>query len=95
MGDYKTKFFGKDLEVVPNIDDHYKNLKYKTRVIAFIFDKDEYKEEVKALKFAAKYLANRENLRIGIVDDPKLVKKFKNYYGMRWFSSVSLSGLVL
>lgn len=36
---------------------------------------------MKSLKETAKFLALRENLRIGIVDDKKLVKKMKLKYG--------------
>ena len=47
-GDYNTQFFkGEDGF---NVDDTYKQYKYKTRVIAFIYDKSEYKEEVKQIK---------------------------------------------
>ena len=73
----------------------YQIQRYKTRVIAFIFDKSEYREEVTNIRNAAKYLSTRENLRVGIVDDVKLIKKFKNKYGVKWFSSVALSSLVL
>mmetsp|Transcript_4711 Transcript_4711/g.4395 ORF Transcript_4711/g.4395 Transcript_4711/m.4395 type:complete len:98 (+) Transcript_4711:579-872(+) len=85
QGDYQTKFLtkGKDL---PLFDDYYSTLKHKTRVVAFIFDKSEYKDEVKYLKSAARYLSSRENLRMGIVDDVKLIKKFKLKYGVKWFS---------
>jgi hypothetical protein len=40
-------------------------------------------------------LATRENLRIGIVDDVRLVKKFKLKYGVKWFSSVAMTSLVM
>mmetsp|Transcript_44744 Transcript_44744/g.32775 ORF Transcript_44744/g.32775 Transcript_44744/m.32775 type:complete len:119 (-) Transcript_44744:409-765(-) len=43
----------------------------------------------------ARYLAGRENLRVGMVDDPKLVKKFKLKYGVKWFQPVAMTGLVL
>lgn len=78
-GDYQTRLFKN--EDVPKIDDHYKALKFKTRIVAFIFDKSEYKEEVKHIKTAAKYLATRDNLRVAMVDDVRLIKKFKLKYG--------------
>ena len=37
----------------------------------------------------------RENLRIGIVDDKKLIKKLKLKHGVQWFESIGMSSLVL
>ena len=48
---------------------------FNTRVVAFFYDKTEYKEEIKQLKRTAAYLAQRFNLRIGIVTDQKLVNR--------------------
>jgi hypothetical protein len=78
-----------------NVDDTYRQYRYKTRVVAFIYDKSEYKEEVKQIKKSARYLSTRDNLRIGIVDDQRLVKKFKNKYGNKWFADVAMTSLVL
>jgi hypothetical protein len=41
------------------------------------------------------YLSTRDNLRIGIVDDKKLVKKMKLKYGVKYFSTIGMSSLVL
>ena len=79
--DYDTLFFKKSGDSKPNIDDYYKSLTVKTRVVGFFFDKEEYKSEIKQLKDTARFLSLRENLRIGIVDDKKLVKKLKLKYG--------------
>lgn len=56
-------------------------MKVQTRVICFLWDKKEYKEELKNLKSDAKFLATRENLRIAFVDNQKLIKKMKAKYG--------------
>ena len=69
QGDYHTSFFKGHLDLVPRIDDHYEKLKIKTRVICFLWDKKEYKEEYNNLKQDAMYLATRDNLRIGFVDN--------------------------
>ena len=42
---------------------------FNTRVLAFFYDKIEYKEEIHLLRQAALYLSNRYNLRIGVVTD--------------------------
>ena len=52
---------------------------FNTRVVAFFSDKDEYRDEIKILKFYATVLANRYNLRIGIVTDQNLVKLMKKW----------------
>lgn len=49
-GDYKTLYFKNSNAPVPKIDTFYSSLKYKTRVICFFFDKDEYKTEIKNLR---------------------------------------------
>ena len=46
---------------------------YNTRVVAFFYDKAEYKEEIRLLKQSAAKLANRFNLRVGIVTDENLI----------------------
>lgn len=52
-------------------------------------------EEFKNLKNDAKYLSLRENLRIGFVDNQKLIRKLKQKHGVNWFSPISMSSLVL
>ena len=47
----------------------------------FIYDKEEYKEEIKLLKHYAAKMANRYNLRIGIVTDLDLVTVMKIVHG--------------
>lgn len=77
------------------MENYYSTLRVKTRVICFLWDKTEYKEEFKDLKQSAKFLATRDNLRVGFVDNQKLIKKMKAKYSTRMFSSVSMSSLVL
>jgi hypothetical protein len=74
---------------------HYEKLKLKTRVVAFFYDKTEYKAEFKELKEDARFLATRDNLRIGVVDNPRIIKKLKQKHQTAWFSAHSLSSLVL
>lgn len=69
QGDYETPFFRKNQDIVPRIDDHYNGLRYKTRVICFLYDKQEYREEYKNIRADARFLATRDNLRIGFVDN--------------------------
>ena len=94
-GDYDTPFFKKHNAVVPRIDDHYTSLRYKTRVVCFLFDKQEYGSEYKELRDDAKFLATRDNLRIGVVDNQRVIKKIKAKYGVKMFSKISMSSLVL
>ena len=55
------------------MDNYLKEFGYHTRVIAFINDKSEYKEDIKVLREKATMMANRYNLRIGIVTDPEII----------------------
>jgi len=75
---------------------NYDGLKLKTRVIAFIFDKDEHEQELKFVKEAGKILAQRVALRIGLVTDPILIRKYRSNYGTYWFpDSVQLSTIIV
>ena len=58
---------------------YLREMRHNTRVVAFFSDKDEYRDEIKILKFYATILANRYNLRIGIVTDKHLVKLMKKW----------------
>lgn len=66
-----------------------------TRVIAFLNDKNDFKEEMKHLNKAAMDLADREDLRIAKVTNPALVKKYKEKYDLKWFSQFSSNSLVM
>jgi hypothetical protein len=73
----------------------YKNLTIKMRAIVFFPDKSEYKNEYKNVKQAAEDSGNRDDLRVGIVTDRKLVKLYKDTYGLEWFPSLSSNCIVL
>jgi len=68
---------------------------HKTRVVVFIYDKDEYKQEYKQLKASGRYLTSRFNLRIAYVDNKNLINKMKTKMGGNWFSQVAKSSVVL
>jgi hypothetical protein len=88
----KTKFFEKTPIA---LGDTYKNRRTKTRVIAFLFDKADFADEVKTLKQSAKFCSKRDELRIAMVTDKKLIKKYKASYGNLWFPEGTYSSLVL
>ena len=47
-GDYETAFFKKSKDTnIPNLDEPVSKLDLRTRVVVFIFEKDEYREEIK------------------------------------------------
>lgn len=50
---------------------------FMTRVVAFYYDKEDFKDEISMLKHSAQYLSNRYNLRIGVVTDKKLIQLIK------------------
>ena len=58
---------------------------FNTRVVAFFYDKAEYKEEIRILRDTATYSAMRYNLRMGIVTDRKLVMQMKNSQLLKTF----------
>jgi hypothetical protein len=87
-----TKFF---MNKKMPLGNEYQVRKTKTRAVAFIYEKDEFKEELKNLRFAGRFSVKREELRIGVVYDKKLIKKYKGKYGSTWFPEVSYSTLIL
>ena len=84
---------------LPQVTDHWnsdKETRIKTHVVCFLYDKGEYKEELQNLRREAKHLATRDNLRIALVDNPKLVRKMKiGKYGNKLFAHVSMSSMDL
>ena len=52
------------------MDEYLREMGHNTRVVAFYYDKSEFKSEISILKEFATHLAIRYNLRIGIVTDP-------------------------
>ena len=75
--DFKDGIFAKGAEFSANVDEWAKQLGFNTRVIAFFYDKDDYREEIAELRRVAEYLSNRSNLRIGLVTDMQLVAELK------------------
>ena len=61
-----------------------------------MYDKKEYREEFNGIRNDARFLATRDNLRVGIVDNQRLVKKLKaGRYGAKLFPLISMSSIVL
>lgn len=78
------------------LEKYYKNKSLPARALSFIFDKDEYSEELKYIRTAARNSARREGLRFGIVTDTYLIRKYKQRYGSLWFGdAVQLNGFVV
>jgi hypothetical protein len=95
-GDYNTTFMRQLKVKIPDVGGHWDSQRIKTRAVCFIFDKQEYKEELNGLKRDARVLAGRDNLRLGLVDNQRLVKKMKaSKHGPKLFPPVSMSSLVL
>jgi len=81
---------------IPRIEKHWDSQVLQTRVVGFIFDKFEYREELNSLRNDARFLSTRDNLRVGVVENQKLVRKMKvGKYGSRIFPPVSMSSLVV
>ena len=80
----KTKFLG-DLgsSTSLKIYDDYLSKPYKTRVIVFAYDRSDYDEEISKIKEAARTQAKREDFRMAICSDKKLIKKLKE--STSWF----------
>ena len=70
----KTGFMKKD---PVQLGKFYNVMKHKTRVLVFMFDKDEYQAEMKSIRESARISAQRLGLRIGLVEDPKLIRLYK------------------
>ncbi len=73
----------------------YTKRRTKTRAVAFISEKSDFTEEIKTLRAAGRFSAKREELRIGIIYDKKVIKKYKQRYGSTWFPEVSYDTFVL
>jgi len=77
------------------IGEYYKRMGKRTRVIGFFRDKKEYSNELKLLKQAAQAMAKRDDLRVAIVTDKDLIKKYKERYGVQMFDLFSHNSIVL
>ena len=90
----KTKFFSK-VENPPAIGKPFEDSPVKTRVIMFVFEKKDMIQEYKDVKLAGRFSYKRDDLRIGVVYDRKIIKKYKSQYGNSWFGDAQYNGLVL
>lgn len=76
------------------MDELLKIAGFNTRVVALFYDKDEYAEEIKILGLTAQHMANRPNLRIGIVTDQRLVTRLKKSHA-ELFLDAGMSVMIL
>lgn len=89
----KSEFYKAGFEP---IGQYYHSMGKRVRVIGFFHDKSEYKNELRLLKEAAQSLSGiRDDLRVGIVTDKALVKRYKESYGVKWFDEYSKNTIVL
>lgn len=70
----------------PSLGDHYAKLKYKTRVLVFMFDKEEYETEYNIVRDSGRLNGQRLSIRYGVVTDPKLIRLYKSRKGNQWFN---------
>lgn len=102
IADYETKFFKNYLKHFGREEtaakfysqEEFASYRYKTRVLVIVYEKNDYDEELKDIKQAARFLANREEIRIGLLFDQKLVRKYKKETS--WFeNSASFNSFIL
>ena len=84
---YKSKYFP--------FGEYFEQFRKVTRVVAFVKDKADFKEELKQLEKTAYDLSSREDLRVAKVTNSKIVADYKKKYNLEWFSSVSSNSLVM
>ena len=68
---------------------------YGARVVAFFYDKEEWKEEMAILKKSAQWNAARLNLRVAQVTDPQLITRMKKAHPEMFTTMSGLSVMVL
>ena len=68
------------------LNEQYTSLKHKTRVLVFMFDKEEYATEMKIIRDAGRLSAQRVSIRMGLVTDHKLIRLYKTRRGNSWFN---------
>mmetsp|Transcript_7003 Transcript_7003/g.6186 ORF Transcript_7003/g.6186 Transcript_7003/m.6186 type:complete len:616 (-) Transcript_7003:23-1870(-) len=69
---------------------HYSKI---TRVIAFVSDKNEFKEELKSLAEDSRDLTIREDLRVAKITNPKIIEEIKRK-NKDWFGDMSSNSVV-
>jgi len=69
--------------------------KTKTRVVIFMYEKEDFKDEIKIMRKAGRFSSLRKDLRIAIVTDHKTLKRFKARFGSLYFPEGAHSSIVL
>jgi len=67
----------------------------KARVVIFMYDKEDFKDEVGIMRRTGRFSALRKDLRIGIVTDGKAIKRFKTRFGSLYFPEGAHTSIVL
>lgn len=75
--------------------EYFPQFRKVTRVIAFVKNKNDFKDEMKQLSRAAFHLSDREDLRVAKVTNPDLVTEYKKMYDLEWFSEISSNSIVM
>ena len=92
--DYENGILNTGTRLEANIDQWVEKLGKNTRVVAFFYGKEEYIDDINALKNVAEGLSSRLNLRIGLITDTHLISKLKKKYE-HFFFQVGMSSMVL
>jgi hypothetical protein len=94
-GDFSGGLLAKDdsFDQDKNMQEVLEEGGFNTRVVAFFYDKDDFKPEIEMLRHTGRYLANRYNLRIGMVTDKKLITRMKKSHA-ELFLEVGMSTMV-
>lgn len=77
------------------LEEQYKQSKVKTRVVVFMYDKEDFKDELNNIRRAGRVSAVRDDLRLGIITDGKTIKRFKARYGSLYFPEGAHTSVVL
>ena len=91
-----TKFMvpkGSETREENRLGEVYTNLSFKTRVLILVYNKGDYDEELDGLRNDARRSALMLNFRVGLVSDPKLVKRLKRETS--WFKDASMNTMIL
>ena len=87
-----SRFVAKKGDVMPEelrYGSEYNHLYFKTRVIVFVYDEEEYEQELEAVAKSARYSSRRIDIRYGIVTNRNIIKHYKKTTG--WFPEGSLN----